>query len=85
ERLCKPSDKKKDGKAELGEDVDKVIKCAYEQSTRWGHTYIGTEHLLMGILLAGTGTGFQILTDNGITLEKVKEETAKLIVCRSDN
>ncbi|MGD2095562.1 MAG: Clp protease N-terminal domain-containing protein [Phycisphaerales bacterium] len=85
ERLCKPSDEKKDSKAEPGEDVDKVIKCAYEQSTRWGHTYIGTEHLLAGILLAGTGPGFQILTDNGITLEKAKEETAKLIVCRSDN
>lgn len=83
EQLCRPSNEKKDGKAEPGEDIDKVIECAYEQSNRWGHTYIGTEHLLVGIILAGVGVGFEILTDNGITLEKVKEETAKLLVCRS--
>ena len=76
--------KTKTGKAELAEDIDKIIQFAYEQSTRWGHMYIGTEHLLAGIFLAGAGAGFQILTDNGIALEKVKEETAKLIVCRSE-
>jgi excisionase family DNA binding protein len=80
-QLCKPSDEKGAGKARLSEDIDKVIRCAYEQATQWGHTYIGAEHLLVGILLAGTGSGFQILTDLGITLEKVHEETAKLIDC----
>jgi excisionase family DNA binding protein len=82
EQLCKPSDQKGGGKAKPSEDIEKVIQCAYEQATRWGHTYIGAEHLLVGILLAGTGMGFQILTDLGITLEKVRDETAKLIVCR---
>jgi len=84
QQLCKPSDEKGTGKARLSEDIDKVIQCAYEQSTQWGHTYMGAEHLLFGLLLAGTGMGFQILTDLGITLEKVREETAKLIVCRTE-
>lgn len=84
EQLCKPSVEKGAGKAKFSEDIDKVIRCAYEQATKWGHTYIGAEHLLVGILLAGTGHGFQILTDLGITLEKVHEETAKLIVCHSE-
>jgi excisionase family DNA binding protein len=84
EQSCKPSDGKGAGKAKLSEDIDKVIQCAYEQATKWGHTYIGAEHLLIGIILAGTGQGFQILTDLGITLEKVREETAKLIVCRTE-
>ena len=84
EQLCKPSREKGAGKAKLSEDVEKVIQCAYEQATRWDHTYIGAEHLLVGILLAGTGMGFKILTDLGITLEKVREETARLIVCRSE-
>jgi excisionase family DNA binding protein len=84
EQLCKPFEEKGAGKAKLSEDIDKVIQAAYGQATQWGHTYIGAEHLLVGILLAGTGKGFQILTDLGITLEKVREEAAKLIVCRSE-
>ncbi len=83
EKLLKPSDEKGEGKAKLSDDVNKVIKCAYEQATQWEHTYIGAEHLLAGILLAGQGNGFKILADLGVTLEKVREETAKLLVCRS--
>jgi len=88
EQLPKSSDGKVPGKvpgkAELSEDTHKVIQCAYDQATQWGHTYIGSEHLLVGILLAGSGMGFQILTDLGITLEKLREETAKLVVCHSE-
>ena len=83
EQLSKPSNVGGTGKAKFSEDVDKVIRCAYEQATTWGHSYIGAEHLLAGILLAGTGKGFQMLTDLGITLEKAREETAKLVACRS--
>ena len=82
EKLCKPSGENVDGKAKLSEDIDNVIQCAYEQATEWGHKYIGAEHLLSGIILAGKGTGFQILTDLGITIEQVREEAAKLVVCR---
>jgi excisionase family DNA binding protein len=85
EKLLKPSAEKGKGKAKLSEDIDKVIQCAYEQAIQWGHTYIGAEHLLAGILLAGEGHGFKILTELGITLEKVRHETEKLVVCRSDN
>ena len=84
EQLSKPSNGGGTGKAKLSEDIDKVIQCAYEQATERGHTYIGTEHLLAGILLAGQGAGFQILTELGITLERVREETARLLVCRSE-
>jgi excisionase family DNA binding protein len=85
EQLCKSSDEKGNGKAKLSEDIDKVIKCAYEQATQWDHTYIGAEHLLAGILLAGQGNGYKILSELGVTLEKVSEETARLVVCRPVN
>lgn len=84
EQLHKQSDEKGADKAKLSDDIDKVIQCAHEQATQWGHTYIGAEHLLAGILLTGQGAGFQILTELGITLERVREETAKLLVCRSE-
>ncbi len=70
------------GKAALGGDANEIIQCAHEQSAEWGHEYIGAEHLLVGILLAGKGVGSQILADLGITLKDVRDETAKLVVCR---
>ena len=81
-KMCKPSEQSGEGKAELSEDIHNVVKCAYKQSNEWGHEYIGAEHLLVGIFLAGKGAGFQMLFDLGITLEQVRREAAKLIVCR---
>ena len=85
EELCKPSSQGYAGNTKLSEDIQKIVEQAYEQATEWSHEYIGTEHLLIGILLAGEGMGFQILTKLGITVEKVSEETKKLIVCRNVN
>jgi excisionase family DNA binding protein len=82
ERSSKPSARKEAGEGKPSEHIDRLIQCAAEQAAQWGHEYIGAEHLLAGILLAGTGLGFQILTDLDITLEKVRQETAKLVVCR---
>jgi excisionase family DNA binding protein len=70
-------------KSNLTDDAHKAIRCASEQAVRWGQEYIGAEHLLIGILLVGNGLGHRILTELGITLDKVQEETAKLIVCRT--
>jgi len=67
----------------FSEDIDKVIQSAIEQSIQWGHTYIGVEHLLIGILRTRPGQGFQILSKLGVTVEKARDETAKLIVCHS--
>ncbi len=83
EQTCKSSNKENTGETKFSENIAKVIKCASEQATQWGHTYIGTEHLLVGILLSGEGTGFQILNDLSITLDKVQEEICKLIVCHN--
>ena len=65
------------GETRFSEDIDKVIQFAYEQSTRWNHTYIGAEHLLIGTLQARAGQGFQILTNLGMTLDKVRDETTR--------
>lgn len=83
EPLFKPSTGQGTGELKLSTDIEKVIQCAGEQALRWGHKYIGAEHLLAGILLASEGLGFEILSSLDVTLERVREETAKLIVCRS--
>jgi len=85
EMICKPAAQNGTGKTKLSDDIHNVVKYAYKQSNEWGHEYIGAEHLLVGILLAEKGMGFQILSDLRIKLDKVREETTKLIVCRSIN
>jgi excisionase family DNA binding protein len=82
EQLRRPPDKPGPGKATLAPEVDKVTQCAREQALQWDHAYLGAEHLLAGLLAAQQGIGFQILTDQGVTLERVRQETARLIVCR---
>lgn len=69
-------------KQNLSDIAQKAIKCATEEAVRLGHEYIGAEHLLAGLLLVGDGWGNRILTELGVTLEKVRTETAKLVVCR---
>ncbi len=69
------------GRISFSEDADKAMQCAREQAGQWEHTYLGAEHLLAGILMAQQGVGFQILTDLGVTLDLVRAEAAKLIVC----
>jgi len=82
-QVTHPSGKPVRGRIALSDDVDRVTQCAREQARQWGHTYIGAEHLLAGILMAQRGAGCQILANLGVTLDLVRAETAKLIVCRS--
>ena len=84
EKIIEQNDKIVIEKDRFSEDIYNVIRSAYEQATDWRHTYIGTEHLLIGILKAEAGVGFRILTDLDITLEKVRNEITKVIVCRTE-
>ncbi len=53
--------------------VKRVMQLAREESARLGHNYIGTEHLLLGILKDGKGKGVTVLTNLGLSLETVKQ------------
>jgi len=69
-------------KQNLTDIAQKAIQCAAEEAVRLGHEYVGAEHLLAAVLLAGDGWGNRILKELGVTLEQVRSETAKLIVSR---
>jgi len=49
------------------------MQYAREESARLGHNYIGTEHLLMGIIKEGKGKAVTVLTNLGLNLENVKQ------------
>ncbi len=55
------------------ENVKQVMKLAREESARLGHNYIGTEHLLLGIIKDGKGKAVAVLTNLGLSLETVKQ------------
>lgn len=60
--------------------VKKVIEIAFEEAKRMGSNHVDTEHLLLGLLIEGEGIAAHVLEDLGATLERVREELAKLPV-----
>ena len=57
----------------------KVLELAVTETRNLGHNYIGTEHLLLGLIKEGEGVAAQILTNLGADLEKVREEVVNLL------
>jgi ATP-dependent Clp protease ATP-binding subunit ClpC len=53
--------------------VQDVIRLSREEALRLGHDYIGTEHLLLGIIREGEGIGIKILRNLGVELGKLKK------------
>ena len=57
----------------------RVVVLAQEEARVLNHNYIGTEHLLLGLLREGTGTAATTLTSAGITLEAAQAEVESII------
>jgi len=53
--------------------ANEALNLAISSAENLGHTYIGSEHLLLGLLKLGSGVASSILSRNGITPEKVEE------------
>lgn len=56
-----------------------AINRAFAIAGELGHTYIGSEHILLGILDEGTSTAYTILNRNGITINRVKNKVIDLV------
>ncbi len=57
----------------------KVIELAVDEARRLGHHYIGTEHLLLGLIREGEGIAAGVLESLGVNLEKVRTEVIKVL------
>ncbi|MCL0031839.1 ATP-dependent Clp protease ATP-binding subunit [Dehalococcoidia bacterium] len=62
----------------LTQRAKKVIELAVDEARRLNHNYIGTEHILIGIMKEGEGVAAGVLESLDITLEKIRAETSKL-------
>ena len=52
----------------------KVLELSLEEASNLGHNYIGTEHLLLGLIKENEGIAAQVLMNLGVKLEEVREE-----------
>ena len=57
----------------------KVLELAMSEARELTHSYVGTEHLLLGLLREEKGIAAQVLTDAGVHLEQARAETLRLL------
>ncbi len=63
----------------LTDRAKKVMALANQEAQRFNHEYIGTEHILLGLVKEGSGVGANVLKNLGIDLRKVRMEVEKLV------
>ena len=57
----------------------RVIELSIKAARELGHSYIGVEHLLLGLVREGSGPAAQVLAEAGVTDERVRAETLRLL------
>ena len=67
------------GEVGLTPRAKKVIELAVDEARQLNHNYIGTEHLLLGLLREGEGVAAGVLESFNITLDKVRTETNNIL------
>ncbi len=67
------------GEIGLTPRAKRVIELAIDEARHLGHNYIGTEHLLLGLLREGGGVAADVLDSFGITLEQTRSETLRVL------
>ena len=77
ERISGPSRQASFGKVYLTPRTKQVIELAFDEARRLGHHYIGTEHLLLGLVRQGDGVAIDVLKSLGVSLDKVRAETTR--------
>ena len=67
------------GEIGLTPRAKKVIELAVDEARRLNHHYIGTEHLLLGLVREGEGIAAGVLESLGVNLERVRGETTRVL------
>ncbi|HSV85025.1 MAG TPA: Clp protease N-terminal domain-containing protein, partial [Levilinea sp.] len=67
------------GKIDLSAGVQQVLEYAIEEARRMGHHYIGTEHLLLGLIRSNEGRAMDVLRRLGVTPEQIRRQTRRVL------
>ena len=61
----------------------KVLELSMRESKQLGHEYIGTEHILLGLIREGDGVAAQVLAVQGVDLNRARGEVIRLLTGRT--
>jgi ATP-dependent Clp protease ATP-binding subunit ClpC len=78
ERVTGPG-QNRGGKLDLAPGTQQVLEFAVEEARRMGHHYIGTEHLLLGLVRFGEGVALDVLRKLGVTPEQIRRQTRRVL------
>jgi len=67
------------GKLDLSPGTQQVLEFAVDEARRLGHHYIGTEHLLLGLVRYGEGVANDVLRKLGVTPEQIRRQTRRVL------
>jgi ATP-dependent Clp protease ATP-binding subunit ClpC len=79
ERLAHPPSNSTNPKLPYSERLRKVLQLAVEESSRLSKNYVGTEHLLLGLLHLHDGTAAKVLAGLGLQLDEVRQQLFDLL------
>ena len=67
------------GKLDLSPGTQQVLEYAVDEARRLNHHYIGTEHLLLGLVRYGEGVAMDVLRKLGVTPEQIRRQTRRIL------
>ncbi len=67
------------GKLDLSPGTQEVLEFAVEEARKMGHHYIGTEHLLLGLVRYNDGVALDVLRKLGVTPEQIRRQTRRVL------
>ena len=67
------------GEIPFTSNAKRVLELSVEEARQLGHNYVGTEHLLLGLIREGEGVAAKVLSEMGVDRKKVRDETLKLL------
>ena len=78
-RLSTADERTSASQLDLSPGTKKVLELAVDEARRMGHHYIGTEHLLLGLVRQQEGIALDVLRRLGVSPEEVRRQTSKVL------
>lgn len=79
EELTHATPRKAGMTAELSPDTKRVLEMGVDEARQLGHHYIGTEHILLGLLRFQSGVGIDVLKRLNLSLEEIRDQTLRIL------